>query len=58
VVTVGKRISSRLYLSFEQGAATATSLVRLRYKINPRVTLQLQTGTNTALDVLYSWAFD
>jgi translocation and assembly module TamB len=33
-------------------------VVRLRYKINPRVTLQLQTGTNTALDVLYSWAFD
>jgi translocation and assembly module TamB len=58
VVTVGKRVSSRLYLSFEQGAATATSLVRLRYKINPRITLQLQAGTNTALDVLYSWTFD
>jgi len=58
VVTVGKRISSRLYLGFEQGAATASSVVRLRYKINPRITLQLQTGTNTALDVLYSWAFD
>ncbi|HEX8788279.1 MAG TPA: translocation/assembly module TamB domain-containing protein, partial [Telluria sp.] len=58
VVTVGKRISSRLYLSFEQGAATATSVVRIRYKINPRITLQLQTGTNNALDVLYSWAFD
>jgi translocation and assembly module TamB len=58
VVTVGKRISSRLYLSFEQGAATASSVVRVRYKINPRITLQLQTGTNTALDVLYSWAFD
>jgi translocation and assembly module TamB len=58
VVTVGKRLSSRAYLSFEQGTATASSLVRLRYKINPRVSLQLQTGTNTALDVLYSWAFD
>jgi translocation and assembly module TamB len=58
VVTVGKRISSRLYISFEQGAATATSVVRVRYRINPRITLQLQTGTNTALDVLYSWAFD
>jgi translocation and assembly module TamB len=58
VVTVGKRLSSRAYLSFEQGTATATSVVRLRYKINPRITLQLQTGTNTALDVLYSWAFD
>jgi len=58
VVTVGKRISSRLYLSFEQGAATASSVVRVRYKISPRITLQLQTGTNTALDVLYSWTFD
>ncbi|MDB5907936.1 MAG: hypothetical protein JWP34_2050, partial [Massilia sp.] len=58
VVTVGKRISSRAYLSFEQGATTATSLVKLRYKLNPRITLQFQTGTNTALDVLYSWAFD
>jgi translocation and assembly module TamB len=58
VVTVGKRISSRLYLGFEQGAGTTSSLVRLRYKISPRITLQLQTGANTALDVLYSWAFD
>ncbi|MET0857293.1 MAG: translocation/assembly module TamB domain-containing protein, partial [Telluria sp.] len=58
VVTVGKRISSRVYLSFAQGATTASSLVKLRYKVNPRVTLQFQTGTNTALDVLYSWAFD
>lgn len=58
VVTVGKRISSRVYLSFEQGAGTATSLVKLKYKLNPRITLQFQTGTNNALDVLYTWAFD
>lgn len=58
VVTVGKKLSSRAYLSFEQGAGTATSLVKLRYKVNSRVTLQVQTGTNNALDVLYNWAFD
>jgi translocation and assembly module TamB len=58
VVTVGKKLSSRAYISFEQGAGTATSLVKLRYKINNRVTLQVQTGTNNALDVLYNWAFD
>jgi translocation and assembly module TamB len=58
VVTVGKRISSRAYLSFEQGAGTATSLVKLKYKLNPRISLQFQTGTNNALDVLYNWAFD
>jgi len=58
VVTVGKRISSRLYVSFEQGAGTANSAIRLRYKLTQKITLQLQAGTNTALDVLYSWAFD
>jgi translocation and assembly module TamB len=58
VVTIGKRISSRAYLSFQQGTSTASSVVRLRYKLNPRFTLQLQTGANSALDVLYSWAFD
>lgn len=58
VVTVGKRISNRLYVTFEQGAATASSLVKVRYKINPRISVQVQTGTNTALDLLYSWAFD
>jgi len=55
---VGKRISNRLYVTFEQGAATASSLVKVRYKINPRISVQVQTGTNTALDLLYSWAFD
>jgi translocation and assembly module TamB len=58
VVTVGKKLSSRAYISFEQGAGSATSLVKLRYKVNNRVTLQVQTGTNNALDVLYNWAFD
>ena len=58
VVTIGKRISSRAYISFEQGASSASSLVNLRYKLTPKFTLQFQAGTNTALDVLYSWAWD
>jgi len=39
-------------------ARRAASLVKLRYKLNRRFTLQFQTGTNNALDSLYSWAFD
>ena len=58
VVTVGKRISRRAYLSFEQGVGTASSLVKLRYKLNERIALQFQTGANSAFDVLYTWAFD
>ena len=58
VVTVGKRLSRRAYLSFEQGVGTASSLVKLRYKLNERISLQFQTGANSAFDVLYTWAFD
>jgi translocation and assembly module TamB len=58
VLTVGKRISQRAYLSFEQGASTASSLVKLRYKLNQRISLQFQTGVNSAFDILYTWAFD
>jgi translocation and assembly module TamB len=58
VVTVGKRLSRRAYLSFEQGVGTASSLVKLRYKLNERIALQFQTGANSAFDVLYTWAFD
>lgn len=58
VLTVGKRISQRLYVSFEQGATSASSMVKLRYRLNERITLQVQAGANTAFDVLYSWAFD
>lgn len=58
VFTVGKRLSRRAYLSFEQGLGSATGLVKLRYTLNPRVSVQLQTGSNNAVDVFYSWRFD
>jgi translocation and assembly module TamB len=58
VLTLGKRLSSRAYLTYEQGASSATSLVKLRYALNPRLSLQAQTGTSNALDLFYSWSFD
>ena len=58
VITLGKRLSSRAYLSFEQGVGSATGLVKLRYALNPRVSVQVQTGVNNAMDVFYSWRFD
>lgn len=58
VLTLGKRISSRAYLSYEQGVSGATSLVKLRYALNKRLTLEAQTGTSSALDLMYNWSFD
>ncbi len=58
VLTVGKRISSRAYLSYEQGAGSASSLVKLHYLLSSRLSLQAQTGANSAWDLLYTWVFD
>ncbi len=58
VLTIGKRISSKLYLTYEQGASSASTLVKLRYALNPRLSLQAQSGANNAVDLLYTWSFD
>jgi translocation and assembly module TamB len=58
VVTVGKRISSRVYLTFEQGVSGATSLVKLRYMLSRRLSVELGTGTSSSVDLVYNWRFD
>lgn len=58
VLTVGKRLSSKAFLTLEQGANSASSLLKLRYTFNPRLSVQVQTGTNNAVDVFYTWRFD
>ena len=58
MLTLGKRISSRAFLSYEQGVSGASTLVKLRYQLSKRLSLQAETGTSTALDLLYTWSFD
>jgi translocation and assembly module TamB len=58
IVTLGKQVSSRLYVSLERGLETATSVLHLRYTLNPKVTLEAETGTRSALSVFYNIAFD
>ena len=58
VVTLGKRLSSRLYLIYEQGLFAAGNAVKLRYTLSPRWSLQTQTGSDNAIDVFYNLLFD
>lgn len=58
VLTLGKRLSSRAFLSYEQGVSGASTLVKLRYQLSKRLSLQAETGTSTALDLFYTWSFD
>ncbi|MBE0622790.1 MAG: translocation/assembly module TamB domain-containing protein [Burkholderiales bacterium] len=57
VLTLGKRLSSRAYLSFEQGLATATNLVKISYTLTPRLSVRTQTGTENAVDAFYTFSF-
>ncbi|MDE2478973.1 MAG: translocation/assembly module TamB domain-containing protein [Betaproteobacteria bacterium] len=58
VVTVGKKLSSRLSVSIEQGLAAASSLFNVRYTFTRRLSLRLQSGTDNAVDLFYTFHFD
>lgn len=58
VLTLGKRLSSRAYLSYEQGLAGTAALVKINYTLTERLSLRAQAGTTPALDLFYTFGFD
>ena len=57
-VAIGKRLSDDLYLTFEQAISGTATYVALNYQISRRLSLIGRAGTTTALDLVYSIAFD
>jgi len=59
VVAFGKRLSDRLYITYEQGlGAVAINLVKLDYSLGRRWSLRAETGTTTSgagLFYRFSW---
>lgn len=58
VVSLGKRLSDRTYISYEQSLDGVGYAVRLTYQLSRRFSLALTAGKTSAADVLYSWTFD
>ncbi len=58
IVTLGKRLSSRLYVSYQQSLASAGNAVLLRYTLTPRISLEAETGSRSVFSVFYNIAFD
>lgn len=58
--SVGKRLSSRAYLSYEHGLTTTanTSVAKLTYSLTPKIKIITQAGTDSALDIFYTFQFD
>ena len=59
VVAVGKRLSDRLYISYEQGlGAVVTNLLKLDYALGRRWTLRAETGSSSGGGLYYRYSWD
>lgn len=57
VLSFGKRISSQLFLSYEKSISGLLDIARLTYIISPRWSLRAAAGSESAVDVLYTFSF-
>lgn len=57
-VSLGKRLSDQLYLTYEAGMAGAASTLHIFYDITRRLTARAQTGRTSAVDLIYTLSYD
>ncbi|THJ34545.1 hypothetical protein E8K88_06010 [Lampropedia aestuarii] len=55
---IGKRLSDQLYVSYQSGLAGAATTFYVFYDITQRLTLRGQTGTDSAVDLIYTFSYD
>jgi translocation and assembly module TamB len=58
IVTVGKRLSTDAFLSFEQSLAGAESIVKITYYLTRRLSLIGRAGTDNSIDLFYTYSFN
>ncbi|PTR05792.1 autotransporter secretion inner membrane protein TamB [Nitrosospira sp. Nsp5] len=56
--TVGKRLSNRAYISYEQALTAVAGVTKLAYSLTSRITVVTRAGIDNAIDVLYTMRFD
>jgi translocation and assembly module TamB len=58
IITIGKRVNEALSISYEQAISGAANVVQLSYQLSRRVSVIARAGTENALDLVFSFAFD
>ncbi len=53
-ITLGKRISDKLYVTYEQSLSGAMGAIYIFYDLTKRLTLRGQTGSQSAVDIIYT----
>ncbi len=58
IITIAKNINDALTLSYEQAISDTTRFLQLNYRLSERLSVVARGGTDNALDLVYSFAFD
>lgn len=58
VVNLGKAISERFYLGYEQSLTGAASIAKLTWQMSRRWSVIVRAGAINGLDVVFSWRYD
>lgn len=56
-LTLGKQLSTRARISYEQGLSEVGGTAKFIYTLTPRVTIVTRTGIEDAIDIFYSFYF-
>lgn len=57
-LSVGKRISKDLYITYEQGLTSTLGTLYIFYELSRQLTLRGQTGARDAVDIVYTMRYD
>lgn len=57
-LTLGKRLSNKLYLSYERSLAGALGTVNIFYDVSRRLTVRAQAGEENAIDLIFTIQYD
>lgn len=57
-VTLGKRLGRNLYAAYERSLAGAVGTLYVYYDLSRRVTVRAQAGERSALDLIFTFAYD
>ena len=58
VISVGKRLSTRATLSYEQSLDGLSQVVKVLYQLSPNVRLEAQAGQQSSFDAFYTREYD
>jgi len=58
VVSVGKQLSKRVYIAYEQNLNTSAGSFQVTYRIAQRFVMRMQSGLDRSIDLIGTWRWE